>query len=289
MYQSKPAWLRRRLPDSPIYGKVRRILDRHNIHTVCQEARCPNQWECFSQGTATFLILGPGCTRNCRFCAVKHGVTAWPDPDEAERLALAAKELQLSYVVITSVTRDDLLDGGAWAFVEVIAKIRKELPDALVEVLVPDFQGDKDALKSVVRAGPDVLNHNIETVSSLYFKARPEADYNRSLGLLSNVKDIKDNMPVKSGLMLGLGEESDEIETVLNDLVRHGCSMLTIGQYLQPSPSHLPVKRYLRPDEFAFWKKRALDKGFLEVASGPLVRSSYKAKEMYLSLINYKL
>jgi len=220
---------------------------------------------------------------------VKHGVTAWPDPDEAERLALAAKELQLSYVVITSVTRDDLLDGGAWAFVEVIAKIRKELPDALVEVLIPDFQGDKDALKSVVRAGPDVLNHNIETVSSLYFKARPEADYNRSLGLLSNVKDIKDNMPVKSGLMLGLGEESDEIETVLNDLVRHGCSMLTIGQYLQPSPSHLPVKRYLRPDEFAFWKKRALDKGFLEVASGPLVRSSYKAKEMYLSLINYKL
>lgn len=216
---------------------------------------------------------------------MKHGEPEPPEPDEALRLALAAKELQLSYVVVTSVTRDDLPDGGASFFVTVISQLRKELPGTPVEVLVPDFQGDKEALTSVVRAGPNVLNHNIETVPSLYPKARPEADYNRSLEILSRTGNINKDLPVKSGLMLGLGESSEEIETTLDDLVGHNCSILTIGQYLQPTPDHLPVKRYLHPDDFTFWKERALDKGFLEVTSGPFVRSSYRAKEMYQSLI----
>lgn len=284
MYQPKPAWLRQRLPSSPIFGKVNKILEKHQVNTVCQEAKCPNQWECFSQQTATFLILGSKCTRNCKFCAVKHGIPDNVDQNEAIRIALAARDLQLSYIVVTSVTRDDLPDGGASVFVNVINQIRHYLPEALIEVLIPDFQGDYEALSSIIRTEPNILNHNIETVHNLYPIARPGADYYQSLNLLSQVKELNKNIPVKSGLMLGLGETENEIRKTLADLVDSGCSILTIGQYLQPSLNHLAVQRFVHPNEFDYWKNKALDMGFSEVASGPFVRSSYKAREMYRSI-----
>jgi lipoic acid synthetase len=214
---------------------------------------------------------------------VEHGSPEPVNPDEPEQVALAARDLELAYVVVTSVTRDDLSDGGANQFAEVISRIRTYLPEAFVEVLIPDFQGDWKNLLTVLQAGPDVVNHNIETVASLYPIARPGANYHRSLELLTRVREMTHSVPVKSGLMLGLGETPDEIEATLDDLIDHGCSLLTLGQYLQPSLKHLPVQDYLRPETFAFWKKRALEKGFWEVASGPFVRSSYKAHELYES------
>lgn len=280
----KPRWLRQRLPTGAKYEKVRGVLKKRQIHTVCQEAKCPNLWECFSRQTATFLIMGSYCTRNCRFCAVGHGPSGPPDPGEPARVAEAALNMRLSYVVITSVTRDDLPDGGAGFFAETIREIRKKIPGVFVEVLIPDFQGNTDALQTVLDARPDVLNHNIETVPRLYPSVRPEADYRRSLEILRRAKQYGPAIPTKSGLMLGLGELPEEINKTLRHLLEVGCSILTLGQYLQPTREHLEVDRFIHPEEFDNWKETALGMGFSEVASGPFVRSSYHAKELYQAL-----
>jgi lipoic acid synthetase len=228
--------------------------------------------------------MGPNCTRNCRFCAVEHGPSGPPDPGEPARVADAVQSMRLSYVVITSVTRDDLPDGGAGLFAKTIKEIRNRMPDALVEVLIPDFQGNTNALRTVVQAHPDVLNHNLETIPRLYPAVRPEAVYRRSLELLKQAKEYDPTVPTKSGLMLGLGESAEELEETLLDLLDAGCTMLTLGQYLQPTRDHLPVERFIRPEEFGDWKDRALEMGFSEVASGPFVRSSYHAKELYQAI-----
>jgi lipoic acid synthetase len=279
--QKKPRWLKKRLPTGPAYENVKNLIGKDRLHTVCQEAKCPNIWECYSQRTATFLILGSRCTRNCRFCSVAQGPTGPPDPAEPARVAEAARQMALKYVVVTSVTRDDLADGGASYFAKTIFEIRRQIPAALIEVLIPDFQGDADALQTVVNARPDVLNHNIETVPRLYTLVRPQARYERSLHLLERVRSLNPKIPTKSGLMLGLGETSAEIRSTLNDLVDMGCRILTLGQYLQPSKTHLPVKRFVPPEEFDQWRQTAIEMGFWEVASGPFVRSSYHAKELY--------
>lgn len=276
----KPPWLRRRLPTGPAYEAVRSMIRKGNLHTVCQEAQCPNQFECFSHHTATFLILGDRCTRNCRFCAVAQGPEAPPDPAEPQRVADAAAAMGLSYVVVTSVTRDDLPDGGANLFAATIAAIRQTIDGVRVEVLIPDFQGDPDALKTVLAAEPDVLNHNLETVARLYSTVRPEADYAQSLELMRRVSDWAPAIPGKSGLMLGLGETEEELLKALEDLRRNGCRLLTLGQYLQPTHDHLPVKRFVPPEEFDRLKETALAMGFTRVAAGPFVRSSYHASDM---------
>ncbi len=277
----KPPWLKRRLPTGPVYEDVRGLLKKGRLHTVCQEAKCPNLWECFSSKTATFLIMGARCTRNCRFCAVPQGPLDAPDPKEPFRIAEAVEAMSLRYVVVTSVTRDDLSDGGAHCFAETLAAIDARTPDAMVEVLVPDFQGDQTALRTVLDARPDVLNHNLETVPRLYPLVRPGADYRRSLDLLRGARRYAPAIPTKSGLMLGLGESSSEIAQTLQDLLGVGCRMLTLGQYLQPTKEHLPVRRFIPPESFAEWRITALGMGFKEVASGPFVRSSYHAKELY--------
>ena len=276
----KPRWLRKKLPSGPAYGQVQNLLAAHHLHTVCQEARCPNQFECFSRGTATFMIMGSRCTRDCRFCAVDQGPETGPDPGEAQRVARVAQELGLGYAVVTSVTRDDLPDGGAACFARVIRSLKATVPEIKVEVLVPDFQGDPDALEAVLRAGPDVFNHNLETVPRLYPLARPQAEYRRSLAVLSRAREIKPGMPVKSGLMLGLGETETEIRQVMHDLLQSGCSILTLGQYLQPTTAHLPVARYLPPEAFDDLQQTASDLGFRCVISGPFVRSSYLAESL---------
>ncbi|MDJ0719986.1 MAG: lipoyl synthase [Desulfobacterales bacterium] len=282
--QRKPPWLKRRLPAGPVYGTVCHTIGTRKLHTVCQEAQCPNQWECFSNQTATFLILGARCTRRCRFCAVAHGPQGPPDPDEPVRLAEAAAEMELAYVVVTSVTRDDLPDGGAGAFAATIRAIRQRLPQARIEVLIPDFQGSREALDMVLEARPDVLNHNLETVPRLYATVRPEADYARSLGLLKASHVRAPTIPTKSGLMLGLGESDAEIRQSLADLAAVGCRMVTLGQYLQPSPDHLPVAAFVTPQAFEGWRREALAMGFDQAACGPLVRSSYQARELFKSL-----
>ncbi|NVM20189.1 MAG: lipoyl synthase [Desulfobacterales bacterium] len=281
MHTRKPRWLKRSLPAGPACEKVRGLLNKSRLHTVCQEAKCPNIWECFSKQTSTFLIMGPSCTRNCRFCAVEHGPQGPPDPGEPARVAEAAQRMQLSYVVITSVTRDDLADGGAAHFAKTIKEIRKRIPDALVEVLIPDFQGDTDSLHTVMAARPDVLNHNIETVLRIYPLVRPEADYRRSLELLKRAAQYDRAIPAKSGIMLGLGELAEELKQTLQDLLDAGCRILTLGQYLQPTREHLRVERFIRPEEFDNWKDTALEMGFSEVASAPFVRSSYHARDLY--------
>jgi len=280
----KPPWLRRKLPHGDIYQKTRGLLKDSRLHTVCQEALCPNLGECFSSRTATFLILGDRCTRDCRFCAVKHGDPEPLDTEEPARVADAVREMALRYVVITSVTRDDLTDGGAGAFAETVREIRKRMPGILVEVLIPDFKGDKKALETVIKASPRVLNHNMETVSRLYRIARPQAVYERSLELLARVRQWDATIAPKSGIMLGLGEERYEVRQVLHDLLAAGCRSLTLGQYLQPSKDHLPVVRFVSPEEFDEWREVALKMGFVGVASGPFVRSSYQAKELYEKL-----
>ena len=278
---NKPSWLRQRVSSSAAYEKVRDLLDREGLHSVCQEALCPNLWECFSRKTATFLIMGHHCTRNCGFCAVAHGPTEPLDSNEPYRVVEAVQNLQLSYVVITSVTRDDLPDGGADHFAKTIKEIRQKIPKTVIEVLVPDFQGNAAPIKVIVTARPDVLNHNLETVPRLYNLVRPEAVYRRSLELLKTAKNYDSRMITKSGLMLGLGESFGEILETLQGLLDAGCRLLTLGQYLQPTPIHLPVKRYVHPDEFDFWKETALKMGFDGVVSGPLVRSSYQAEKLY--------
>jgi lipoyl synthase len=277
----KPEWLKRRLPTGPAYEQVRDLLARDRLHTVCQEAHCPNIWECFSRGTATFLIMGPECTRACRFCAVRHGRPAPIDPDEPLHVAEAAREMGLAYIVVTSVTRDDLPDGGAKMFAKTIGDIHQELPRAAVEVLIPDFQGKRDALSMVMRAGPAVLNHNIETVPRLYPLVRPGAQYDRSLKILKWAQEEDPSIPVKSGLMLGLGESDRELLGTLCDLLEAGCRIVTLGQYLQPSKDHVPVGRFVRPEEFESWREQALHMGFWAVASGPFVRSSYQAETLW--------
>jgi len=277
----KPKWLRRQLPSGPDYEKVKGMIRGDRLHTVCQEAKCPNMWECFSQKTATFLILGSRCTRDCRFCSVLPGPLEPPDPEEPVRVADVAHQMGLKYVVVTSVTRDDVSDGGASLFAQTILEIRNRMADACVEVLIPDFQGNKDALKTVLKARPDVLNHNIEIVPRLYPRVRPQAEYQRSLDILQWTYEYDSALPTKSGLMLGLGEEQKEVENTLEDLRAANCRILTLGQYLQPSRNHLPVERFIPPEEFDEWRKKAIKIGFTEVASGPFVRSSYHAKELY--------
>ena len=279
---TKPAWLRQRLPSGPEYEAVRRVVTDHGLNTVCREAACPNQFACYGEGTATFMILGERCTRNCRFCAVEHGPEAPPDPGEPERVAAAVARLGLRYAVITSVTRDDLADGGAGLFAATIRAIRRHNPTGRIEVLIPDLLGDSDALATILEAGPEVLNHNLETVPSLYPLVRPGAVYLRSLSLLRRARQRAPGIPTKSGLMLGLGEERGELEQVWADLLAAGCTILTMGQYLQPSRAHLPVKRFVPPEEFAELGELALKMGFAGVASGPFVRSSFRAEELYL-------
>ena len=277
----KPLWLKQRLPVGPEYEKVRLMLRENRLHTVCQEARCPNIWDCFSKMTATFMILGDCCTRDCRFCAVEQGPCEPPDPEEPERVAAAVETMGLDYVVVTSVTRDDLPDGGAGWFARTIREIHKRLPDLPVEILVPDFMGSRGAIRTVLEPNPAVLNHNIETVPRLYGIVRPRADYGRSLELLGCAKGLNADLPIKSGLMLGLGETDGEIRRTLADLLEAGCTLLTLGQYLQPSKDHLPVARYVPPEAFENWRTFALNMGFAGVASGPFVRSSYQAKKLY--------
>jgi len=272
----KPAWLKVRLPNTPDFNRVRGILSRHGLHSICQEARCPNMSECFQDGTATFLILGSICTRNCRYCNVAHGVPAPVDDEEAGRLVSAVKSLSLKYVVITSVTRDDLPDGGAGAFARAIGALRESLPEIRIEVLIPDFQGSIAALAEVIAAGPDVINHNIEVVPSLYPRLRPQGSFETSLEILGRVGGVPAIIS-KSGFMIGFGERGEDINGLLEDLAGAGCRNVTIGQELQPTPDHWPVRKYYHPDEFAALRQTALGMGFRHVEAGPLVRSSYHA------------
>ena len=278
---AKPPWLRRSLPVGPEYEQLRRLIKEHSLYTVCQEAMCPNQFECYGRGTATFMILGERCSRNCRFCAVATGPQGPPDPEEPRRVAEAVDLLGLRYAVITSVTRDDLADGGASLFAATIGAIRRRCPQTLIEVLIPDLQADWQALSVILDAVPDVLNHNIETVPRLYGRVRPQADYRRSLELLLQVKRMRPGMLSKSGMMLGLGESPAELEAVWRDLRAVHCDILTMGQYLQPSAQHLPVGRFVPPEEFAALERKALAHGFPGVAAGPFVRSSYQAEGLY--------
>jgi lipoic acid synthetase len=276
----KPDWLRIDLNKGRSLNYVKEILSRFSLNTVCEEANCPNRMECFSKKTATFMILGSQCTRNCRFCNVTHGTPQPVDPEEPDKVAKAAAELELKHVVVTSVTRDDLPDGGARHFSRVIKAIKSLSSDTVVEVLIPDFRGSFAALETVVKAKPEVLNHNIETVPRLYPEVRPAAIYERSLELLSRVKSIDGSMLTKSGIMVGLGEKEEEVFRVFNDLRSAGCDFLTIGQYLAPSAGHYPVAEYISPEIFKMYKEKALSLGFSFVASAPLVRSSYNAAEM---------
>ena len=260
---------------------MRGLIEKGRLHTVCQEAKCPNIWECYAHQTATFLIMGSRCTRNCRFCSVAPGPPEPLDPQEPTRVAEAAARMGLKYAVVTSVTRDDLPDGGAAHFAATIRELRRLIPETRIEVLIPDFQGDRAALLTVLEARPDVLNHNIESVPRLYPQVRPQADYLRSLALLKRAREFDPALATKSGMMLGLGEETPEVRRTLQDLRAADCRILTLGQYLQPSPEHLPVVRYVTPEEFENWRTSALEMGFAEVASGPFVRSSYHAKEAF--------
>ena len=278
----KPEWLRRRLPDPEALGRMRNLLQRHGLNTVCQGALCPNQGECFGQGTATFLILGKTCTRNCTFCAIPtEERPPAPDPDEPRRIAQASAELGLKHVVITSVTRDDLEDGGASHFARTVVALRKMNPQIIVEVLIPDFQGSAEALRAVTDSGPNILNHNLETVPRLYPEVRPQAVYSRSIELLKNARVLAPTGMTKSGLMLGLGEEKEEILGVMADLRKASCDLLTLGQYLQPSGRHHPVIRYVPPDEFEQLRVEGEKMGFKAVFSAPLVRSSFHAAEVF--------
>jgi len=277
----KPPWLKKRIPPFQEIQKVKSILEQTTLHTVCEEARCPNLGECFSKGTATILILGRICTRDCGFCAVEHGAPAPPDEAEPERVAQAVTKMGLRYVVVTSVTRDDLPDGGANVFAKMILSIRSLDQKIRVEVLIPDFLGDPSSLEMVLNASPDVLNHNIETVPRLYPQVRPQADYRRSLDLLRRSKISHPHLFTKSGFMLGLGENREEVLNLLQDLREVECDFLTIGQYLQPRPDRLPVIRYVPPEEFEEYKKIGEKMGFRSVASGPFVRSSFHASQMF--------
>lgn len=277
----KPDWLKVRFPAGPNYARIDRMHREQGLHSVCRSAACPNQGECWEQGTATFMILGNHCTRDCRFCNVAHDTPLPVDSQEADKVAQAISELALRHVVITSVTRDDLADGGAGQFAAVTRAIHARNPQCRVELLIPDLQGDLPALQTILDAHPQVLGHNLETVPRLYHAARSRADYRRSLTLLAAAIRIAPDIPTKSGLMLGMGETRDEILGVLHDLRGVDCHMLTLGQYLQPTRSHLPVIRYIEPIEFNDLRQTALELGFTHVEAGPLVRSSYHAAEQF--------
>lgn len=290
-----PPWIKSKAPAGPEYEEVKSLVGSARLHTVCQSANCPNIGECWRERTATFMILGDVCTRNCRFCAIKHAGNgagmAYPGPtleepgatlnavdeDEPRRVADAVKRLGLKHAVITSVTRDDLTDGGAGIFAETVRAIHEVVPGCSVEVLIPDFQGSQEALRRVIESGPEILNHNVETVERCYPLMRPQADYRRSIELLAAAKRIDPRMRTKSGLMVGAGETWEEVIQTMRDLRSADCDVLTIGQYLAPSPGHVPIARYYTPDEFSQLRQIGLDLGFGYVESGPLVRSSYHA------------
>jgi len=273
----KPPWLKVRLPSGENYRFIRQLLHREGLHTVCEEANCPNIGECYNQLTATFLILGDICTRRCRFCNIKGGSPSPPDPQEPEKIAKIVKLTGLKHVVITSVTRDDLEDGGAQVFVDTIHAIRRKNKNSTIEVLIPDFRKSLRALDKVINARPEIINHNVETVPRLYKTVRPGASYDYSLRILKRVKELSPRILTKSGLIVGLGEGKNEILEVMDDLREHRCEILTIGQYLSPGKKHLPVKRFYHPEEFEELRREALKRGFIHVESGPLVRSSYHA------------
>lgn len=276
----KPEWLKVPYTRNQKHDQVFSLIRHLSLHTVCEEANCPNRGECFSSGTATFLLLGDKCTRQCTFCNVTKEKPSLLDPLEPEHIAEAVDTLGLQYVVLTSVTRDDLADGGASVFASSLNEIHKRKPDLPVEVLIPDFQGSWDALKIVMDAHPAVLNHNVETVPSLYASVRPIANYQRSLDVLESAKKMNPSVLTKSGIMLGLGETKSEVLSVLHDLHQIGCDLMVIGQYLPPSQHHRPLDRYVTPEEFAYYKEKALAIGFKEAISSPLARSSYKAIKM---------
>ena len=282
--KKKPIWIRTKITNTQNYFKTKEIIDKKKLHTVCQEASCPNISECWSKRHATFMIMGDICTRACSFCNVKTGKPTFLDPLEPSKIALATKELNLNHVVITSVDRDDLEDGGANHFSKVILETRKMNKKTTIEVLTPDFLRKGKSYKVVVDANPDVFNHNIETVPSLYRSVRPGSRYFASVSLLKSIKEINKTIFTKSGIMLGLGETRDEVLQVMDDLLSANVDFLTIGQYLQPSVKHYPLKRYVHPDEFKEFKELALSKGFLIVASSPLTRSSYHADEDFAEM-----
>jgi lipoic acid synthetase len=274
----KPAWLKVRAPGGPNYMRLRRLVREWNLHTVCEEAHCPNIGECWEDATATFMILGDVCTRHCGYCAVAHGRPVWEDREEPERIGRAVADLALDYVVITSVNRDDLADGGAAHWAATIRAVQRAAPACRVEALIPDFQGSTTSLDEVIAAGPHVLNHNTETVPRLYKVARHGGRYDRTLGLFRHARRAAPDLPTKTGIILGLGETTDEVVETLRDLRGVDVDLLTLGQYLRPSPAHLPVAKYYRPEEFAELAAVGRELGFRHVESGPLVRSSYHAK-----------
>ncbi|MBP7174941.1 MAG: lipoyl synthase [Thermoclostridium sp.] len=284
----KPQWLRVKAHSTVGYEHVQEILKKLHLNTVCDEAACPNRGECFGRKTATFMILGSVCTRGCTFCNVTKGKSQPVDQNEPNHVAQAVKALDLKHTVITSVTRDDLPDGGAGHFASVVIAIRNQSPQVTIEVLIPDFQGDSHALRKVVEANPQIINHNIETVPALYSEVRPQANYHRSLELISRVKEMDPSIYTKSGIMVGLGEKPEEVLQVLSDLRKVNCDFLTIGQYLAPSARHHAVVEYIHPDQFDFYKVKAYEMGFLHAASGPLVRSSYMAEKALNSETNKK-
>ncbi|BFH12084.1 lipoyl synthase [Paenibacillus melissococcoides] len=281
--EQKPDWIRIKLTTGENYSEIKDMMRSKTLHTVCEEARCPNIYECWANRTATFMILGDICTRACRFCAVNTGMPTELDLQEPERVAEAAERMGLRHCVVTSVARDDLNDGGASIFAETIRAIRRRMPLCSVEVLIPDFMGNWDALRVVMDAKPDILNHNIETVERMSDRVRAKAKYSRSLELLRRAKEMQPGIPTKSSIMLGVGEEWDEILQAMDDLRAVNCDILTLGQYLQPSPKHLDVAKYYHPDQFAELKQEGMKRGFSHVESGPLVRSSYHAHEQVKS------
>lgn len=279
MYTKKPEWLRIKMQGGNVSTKVQNLISDLSLNTVCDEANCPNRMECFQRGTATFMILGRNCTRNCTFCNVTKTKPDEVDPMEAEKIAKAVSKLGLKHTVITSVTRDDLEDQGANQFAKVVEEIRKSTPEITIELLIPDMQGNKELIDIILNSEPNILNHNVETVPELYNKVRPMAVFERSIELLDYVKKTKPNIKTKSGMMLGLGETKEQVINVFKRLREVNCDILTLGQYLQPSKAHIPVVEYISPEQFDEYKKIALSMGFKKVASAPLVRSSYYAED----------
>ena len=277
--ERKPSWLKVKAPGGQNYLRLKQLMREMDLHTVCEEAHCPNVGECWEHGTATFMILGDVCTRNCAYCAVAHGRPPKFDPAEPSRVAEAAAQMQLQHLVITSVDRDDLPDYGAWAFAEVIRQVHERVPGCSVEVLVPDFQGDEDAIRSVLEARPEIYNHNTETVPRLYKKCRPGGRYARVLRIFEFAKSVAPDIPTKTGIILGMGETNEEVVEVMKDLRRVDVDILTLGQYLRPSNDHIPLDRYVTPDEFRRFRDIGMELGFRHVESAPLVRSSYHAWE----------
>lgn len=289
MENRKPHWLKKKIPNKEGLIIMAKMLKKLSLNTVCEGADCPNIGECFNDKTATFMILGRVCTRNCRFCAVTKGEASLVDKEEATNVALAVRELNLKHVVITSVTRDDLEDGGAQHFVDTITEVRKYNSNTSIEVLIPDFKGNQSAIQKVIDIRPEIINHNIETVPSLYSQVRPEAVYTTSLNLLRQVKYSNKDIITKTGLMVGLGETTEEVLKVMDDLIKIHCDILTIGQYLKPTKGHIDIKEFITPEKFDYYREIGIMKGFKFVASGPFVRSSYKAIEGLQNVENFEL